>query len=194
MARPKEFDVDTALESALGVFWEKGFEATSIQDLVAAMGINKASLYGTYGDKNALYLAALRRYQDVRLGLIAAEFENSPSARDAIAKWLSDTAKRATGPDRDRGCFCVNASNEMSMRDAAVGAQMQAHGRRIEALIAKTLERARSEGALPKSADPKRLSTYFYSLALALNVLGKQHASKDRLQAVVDQGLAVFGG
>ena len=61
MARPKEFDVDDALQQALELFWRKGYEATSVQDLVAAMGIQKASLYGTFGDKHSLYMKALQR-------------------------------------------------------------------------------------------------------------------------------------
>jgi TetR/AcrR family transcriptional repressor of nem operon len=192
MARPKEFDVDAALERALDVFWRAGYSATSVDDLVAAMGIGRASLYATFGDKRELYLAALRHYQDVRLSQVAEEFARAPSARAAIEDWLAATLARVSGAERDRGCFCVNASTELASHDQAVGKLMAAHGARVEALLAATLVRARAEGSLPRAADPQRLASFLYGVVLGLNVLGKQHTPRARLEAVVAQALTIF--
>ncbi len=117
MARPREFDVADALQDALEVFWRKGYEATSMQDLVAAMGIQKASLYAAFGDKHALYRAALRRYQQATLDELATHLAKAASPLAAIRGFVDEVATHAAGKDGRRGCFCVNASSELAPSD-----------------------------------------------------------------------------
>ena len=131
MARPREFDVDEALQRALEVFWQQGFAATSMQDLVAAMGIQKASLYATFGDKHTLYTTALRRYQQETLDELTEHLAKAASPLAAITEFVDEVVEH-TARDGRRGCLCVNANTELAPHDAEVAellrAPPRAHG------------------------------------------------------------------
>jgi len=189
VARPKEFDVDDALQNALEVFWQKGYEATSVQDLVGAMGIQKASLYATFGDKRSLYLTALRRYQQETLDELTTHLSAATSPRRAVVAFL-DEVFRHTVRDGRSGCLCVNANIEMAPHDEVVAELLRQHQQRMEALLAATLERARSLGELPRNAQPKSLATFLLGIVVAINVLGKQRATRQQLQALRDHAVA----
>lgn len=191
MARPKEFDVDEALQSALEVFWRKGYEATSMQDLVAGMGIQKASLYATFGDKHSLYLTALRRYQEEHFDELTEHLASATSPLRAITEFV-DEVFEYTAKDGRRGCLCVNANIELAPHDADVAELLRAHHERMEKLLAATLERARSLGEIPRKADTRSLATFLLGIVVAINVLGKQRASRQQLQALRDQALAAL--
>lgn len=187
MARPREFDVDDALQRALEVFWQKGYAATSMQDLVAAMRIQKASLYAAFGDKHSLYLAALRRYQQETIEEFTAFLAKATSPVAAIREFLAEVADYASGKHGLRGCFCVNASTELAPLDQEVADLLQAHHQRMETLLAAVLERARTMGEIGKRADCRSLATFLLGIVVAMNVLGKQRATRKQLQALVDQ-------
>ena len=192
MPRPKEFDVDHALRRALEVFWAKGYEATSVQDLVDAMGIQRASLYGTFGDKHSLYLQALRHYQQQSLVEMERSLAAAASPLAGLKALLTGIADGAAGRNGRRGCFCVNANVELAPVDHEVGGQVRQHSEQVEALLTRTLEAARTAGELPPRVDCLALATFVFGSILALNVLGKQRASRDRLQAVVQHTLAAL--
>ena len=193
MARPKEFDVDAALQQALQVFWQKGYEATSMQDLVDAMGIQKASLYATYGDKHSLYMQALRNYQRDALVEMETTLTRPGSPKAALRALLQGVVEQAAGKRGRRGCFCVNANIELAPSDPVVGEQLRDHTGRVEAMLQRTLAAARAAGEIPRSADTAQLASFLYGLLLAINVLARQRAPKPRLQAIADQGLAALG-
>lgn len=192
MPRPREFDPDEALHRALEVFWQKGYEATSMRDLVAAMRIQKASLYGAFGDKRSLYLAALRRYQQQTLDALTERLAKAPSPAQAVREFVAEVADQVGGRNGKRGCFCVNANIELAPHDDSVAEQLRVHYERMVALLAATLERARSLGEIPRRADCTALATFLLGVVAALNVLGKQRASRQQLQTVAEQGLRVL--
>ena len=191
MARPREFDVDEALQRALEVFWQQGFAATSMQDLVAAMGIQKASLYATFGDKHTLYTTALRRYQQETLDELTEHLAKAASPLAAITEFVDEVVEH-TARDGRRGCLCVNANTELAPHDAEVAELLRAHHERMESLLAATIERARTLGEIPHQADPRALATFLLGVVVAMNVLGKQRASRRQLQALRDHGLAAL--
>ncbi len=192
MARPKEFDVDVALRSALEVFWQKGYEATSMQNLVAAMGIQKASLYGTYGDKHELYVQALRSYQRESLAGLEQRLTAPGSPKAAIAAFLLGVAAQSRTKKGKRGCFCVNANIELAPHDPQVATLLRQHSELVERLFAAALRRARSAGELPVGADCGQLATFLFGIVIAINVLGKQAAGRDRMTALARQALAAL--
>ena len=107
MARPKEFDRDQALHKAMEVFWSRGYEAASIRDLVEHMGINRQSLYDTFGDKHALYLQALDRYQEVETRKVFELLERTPSVKKALRQLFGAVVKGALCKGPRRGCLWV---------------------------------------------------------------------------------------
>lgn len=189
MARPREFDADTALRRALEVFWQKGYEAASMQDLVRAMGIQKASLYNTFGDKHSLYLAALRRYQQEVLDGLTKRLAGAASPIAAIREFVADVVGSAVGRSGRHGCFCINAAAELAPSDPEVATQLRLHHGRMEALLAATLQRAKAQRELPADADSERLAVFVLGLVVAINLLGKQRTGPDKLRMLAEVGL-----
>lgn len=192
MARHKEFDVDAALQSALEVFWQKGYEATSMRDLVAAMGIQKASLYGTFGDKRALYTKALRSYQKNALAVFEQRLKGPGSAKTALRTLVLDLVDHTSSRQGKRGCFCINANVELAGHDPEIGELLREHSERVEAILEQAIRRVKADGELPRTADCKELATFLFGILVALNVLGKQRAGRDRLMAVATLGLTAL--
>jgi TetR/AcrR family transcriptional regulator, transcriptional repressor for nem operon len=192
MARPREFDAEEALQNALQVFWTKGYEATSMQDLVAAMGIQKASLYNTFGDKRRLYLAALRSYQQQALAQLMSKLAAAASPLAAIRAFILEQVEGASGRNRRQGCFCVNAAIELAPSDGDVAAQLRDHHGRMEALLAATLQRAKTLGELAPGADVEGLATFVLGQLVAIQVLSKQRTDRSRLDALARHGLAAL--
>jgi TetR/AcrR family transcriptional repressor of nem operon len=132
MARPREFDADAALESATRVFWARGFEQASLDALCAATGLNRSSLYAAFGDKRALYLSALARYEDGSAVRIAAAFEGRP-VRQGLRVFLDGLIDSIVdGPGR-RGCFIGNCAAELARLDRGAAARARRSLERIEA-------------------------------------------------------------
>src|SRR5436189_3836074 len=106
MARPREFDRDTAAQEAMEAFWDHGYNATSVSELLTEMGLNRGSLYGTFGDKKQLFMAALEKYQDQNVAMIRDVLEQpGRSAREAVAALLQVAVERCTGEGAQRGCL-----------------------------------------------------------------------------------------
>jgi len=163
-----------------------------VQDLVESMGIQRASLYGTFGDKRALYLRALRSYQARSLDAMARALATRGSPKAAVRRFVLDVAAQAGGRQGRLGCMCVNANVELAPHDRAVAAQVREHGARVEALLADTLRRAKAAGELPRHADCAGLALLLFGLIMALNVLGKQSAGPGRLTALARKGLSAL--
>ena len=119
--RPRSFDRDVALERAMDLFWRQGYEATSLADLTAAMGINPPSLYAAFGDKEHLFLAAVERYENLGRGPGAGcILEDEPTARGAIERILKETAIELSKPSQPKGCMLITAATNCSAESAHV--------------------------------------------------------------------------
>jgi len=165
LARTPEFDHDRVLESALQAFWQKGYEATSLTDLLEATGLARQSLYNTFGDKRGLFLASLRRYADVGVGRLSEALEGG-SVRAAIRGVLEEALQCA---ERDRGCFLVNASTELLPRDPEVGRLVASAMARQERALADALRRGVRQGEL--QLTPRRIEQAARFLVAALQGL-----------------------
>ncbi|MEM7192520.1 MAG: TetR/AcrR family transcriptional regulator [Pseudomonadota bacterium] len=141
MGRPREFDIDEALDRAMGVFWQKGYEGASLQDLLDAMQIARGSLYKAFEDKHAIYLAALDRY-DRDVVMKGSEFLSDPSAGDGITK-LRAMFEAVKGDEVRRGCFMCNAAVERASFDPEVERKVSNMMRRLEAAITTALKQSR---------------------------------------------------
>ena len=159
MARPRSFEPDEVLDLAMQLFWQKGYEATSVQDLEAAMGINRYSLYNTFGDKHQLYLACLDRYRDRMVAEMTCGLEHGSEGLQAIRDFMN--AFRGKAPDAmGRGCFMVNCAVEQSHDDPEAASRILAHAERLEAAFLAALTRARASGELGSEHDLDDLARY----------------------------------
>ncbi|MBA5778518.1 TetR/AcrR family transcriptional regulator [Stappia sp. F7233] len=130
MARPREFEIDEALEMAMHVFWSKGYEATTLPDLLDAMGISRGSFYKAFHDKRSVYFAALERYEETRVGVTVGNLTDSSNGRgrDRIA----DLFTRLAAADGRDGCFLCNAAIDRAPHDPEVEARVNDMIRRLE--------------------------------------------------------------
>ncbi len=193
MPRPKEFDPDTILDQAVDVFWARGYEGTSIQNLVDALGINRSSLYATFGDKQELYLAALQRYGQNTLGLVAETLNGPGPVHQAIGA-LFDAAVDPVEQNQDRrGCLICNAAVEQAPHDPAIEAEVKADFKFIEDGFAKALDRAKAAGEIDAASDAGAIAKYLTTNYMGLRVMAKAGHDPATLRDVANVTLSVLG-
>ncbi|MFF5564253.1 TetR/AcrR family transcriptional regulator [Streptomyces sp. NPDC012623] len=193
MARTKEFDPDAALRAALELFWERGYEATSMADLVERLGVGRASLYATFGNKHELYLKALDRYNESRDGELLRELSppgpTLPAVRAVVRRFA---AEAGTGEHRLNGCFVTNTAAELAARDPAAARRVEASWDHLETLLHSALLRARAQGELRTDRDPRALARMLLVLMQGLRVTGKASSDPARVREAADQALALL--
>ncbi|MFE9094048.1 TetR/AcrR family transcriptional regulator [Streptomyces sp. NPDC007264] len=193
MARTKEFDPDAALQSALELFWRHGYEATSMADLVAHLGIGRASIYATFGSKHELYLRALDRYRETRDPLLLHELSQPgpalPAVRAVVRRFA---AEAATDGARLTGCFVTNTAAELAPHDPAAARRVELSWDHVETLLHSALVRARAQGELPAGRDPRALARMLLVLMQGLRVVGKASPDPARVRDAAEQALALL--
>jgi AcrR family transcriptional regulator len=188
--RPRSFDREEALEQAMEVFWNKGFEGASISDLTAAMGINPPSLYAAFGDKEKLFLEALDRY-NARRGEICP-YGNEVTARGAVEKLLLYMADELTSSAHPRGCMMMMAaatSASASSELQAVLAQKRAAGR---ASLKARIERGIREGDVLHGTDAGALADFYSTIITGMSMLARDGTARKRLLATVENAMRLF--
>lgn len=185
MARPREFDRDEALKHAISVFWAKGFEAASTEDLLAAMKIGRQSLYDTFGDKRRLYLEALGRYQSVSVGNQIALLESETSPLAGIRRMLMAMANADPG-FRALGCMGVGAISEFGQADAEINAMGRQSGEVLHAAVEKALRRARADREVAADIDISGAARFVESTVLGLKVSAKAGLDTTGLRQIVE--------
>lgn len=192
MARAKEFDPDVALRAALELFWERGYEATSMADLVERLGVARASIYATFGGKHELYLKALDHYGElVDPGMLARLSQPGP-ALPAVRALVEQYAGEAAGEGGRRGCFVVNTAVELAPHDAAAARRVQASWDYLETALTSALIRARAQGELAAGKDPRALARCLLTVVQGLRVMGKAGPEPGRLRDAATQVLALL--
>jgi TetR/AcrR family transcriptional repressor of nem operon len=192
MGRPKEFDPDLALETAMEAFWENGFDATSLADITASTGVQKASLYATYGDKRQLFLTALSRYQEEGFTRLKAGLASKGSVRAAFHAVFSGMIQECATKDRSRGCLCVNTAVEIGPRDPEIAGMLLSHANRIVALFAETIERGQAGGEIDAGIDAQTTARFLLVTLFGVTVGGKTGFSARKLDEVVSAALSVL--
>ncbi len=195
MPRKKEFDVDTVLHKAMGAFWARGYEATSLNDLLDCMQIQRASLYNTFDDKRTLFLDALRRYDIMRQTEIAA-LAKAHSPRQAILSLFRDTIAAVVEKGARDGCFLVNTALELSPHDQEVAQVVGRAFIKRERFFRKMIEKGRASGEIAKSVVPIQTARALLSLFIGLRVLSRSCPEKLLLQSIAQQAetLLPLGG
>lgn len=192
MARPRTFEEDTVLDAAMNTFWQKGFEATSIQDLVRETGLNRASMYASFGDKKALFLRVLDHYSQKVTSLRTAKLRDVEDGRAAIIETFRDVMHFGSRDGRNKGCLMVNSGMELAPHDSETAAIAQSSFRRLEDLFAAALKRARDQGNLPQTKDIRALARFLAGSLNGLQLMARRGADEDTLRDYVDVTLTVL--
>ena len=158
MARPREFDLNEALNQAMQAFWSHGYEATSISDLMDAMDLQKGSIYKAFGDKHSLFIAALEHYLEAVHEFDKEILEKTDSPKQGILKWLNTDLKNVCGQELKRGCLMANALNEKAYTDEDVATLVNAHISKLSKLLAKTIKNGQDLGEFRKDLSASALA------------------------------------
>jgi TetR/AcrR family transcriptional repressor of nem operon len=191
MAGVKQFDRNDVLDRAMTVFWRNGYQASSIQDLVDATGVNRGSLYTTFGDKRGLFLAVLDRYAERVARPTMAEL-NDPDPRRAIEKMFESIIRRTSDPAWPRGCLNTNTSLECPGAGDDIGRKIAERLGQQESAIYHVLRRAQTEGMLDSKQDARALARFFVGVAQGLNVVNKVAPDPAMLKDMVKVAMRVW--
>jgi TetR/AcrR family transcriptional repressor of nem operon len=183
MARPRSFDEQGVLEAVRDQFWDAGYAATSLEDLMRVSGLGKGSLYAAFGDKHRLFLRALRLYADDTHAALRAAIATAPRGLDALRLIVMSPAADPTGAAARRGCLMVNSTCELVTSDPDVRAQAQQNFETMTSLIADGVTRSQREGDLPADADPTVLARALLAAMEGLTFLGRTGMDIDTLAA-----------
>jgi AcrR family transcriptional regulator len=179
--RPRAFDPDAALDRAMHVFWDKGYEGASLSDLTRAMRINRPSLYAAFGNKEQLFGKVLDRYMDGPIAFFGKALA-APKARGVIEEIFLGTARMSDDPTIPAGCLLVQGA--LACGEASVRKEVAARRAAAEVALYRRLQRAKREGDLPKNADPAELAHYVMTVVRGMAVQSAGGASRDQLRRV----------
>ncbi len=188
MARPREFDEAEALDRAMVVFWKKGYQNTSLDDLLDAMGIQRGSFYNTFGSKRETYLRTIDRYTEFMFDggpfTQAAQMEPGLGALAAMCDSYIDSV---TGDAEPRGCFCAHVSKEHRGEDSAIQQIIGKGIERMRGLVKRSIEAAKRDGDLPEEVSAEGMATLFMSVAWGIHVMAEAGVPKEDLKTAASQ-------
>lgn len=192
MSRTREFDEREALERAMDVFWRKGYEATSLGDLTDAMDIRRPSLYAAYGDKRALFEAALRLYINKHAAAARAALQRKGAVRDAVRAYFEGIVSDAYDASGSPGCFCINTMVELAPHDPIFEILTREHQLYLSALFRELLERGVRTGELDTAADVDALSKSLVVSVIGLTVMLKARPDRSFAEQTVESVLSII--
>jgi AcrR family transcriptional regulator len=190
--RPREFDRDKALERAMLAFWQRGYEGTSMADLVQALGIASARIYAAFGSKQDLVREAVQRYEAGDGGFADRAMAQEPRVRDALARVLRDAVATYTDDAHPLGCMVVTAATNCAEENEEVAAWLAGHRRQRTQSLVDRLQQALDEGELRAGTNVQALGDFYATQLHGISVQARDGVPRDRLLAAVDTALLLL--
>ncbi len=192
MARPKEFDEEQVLEKAVNLFWCKGYHATSMQEVVEALGINRASLYDTFTDKHTLYLRALQKYRATQAQALIDTVTQAHSPKELLHQAFAGSIEEILNDPDNKGCFMVNSAVELGIHDAEIARMVEENRCNIENAFAQVIQKGQAQGEIPTMHKAEALATFFYNTLNGMRILAKTNPDRTSLMQVAQIALSVL--
>lgn len=192
--RPRGFDREAALKTAMQVFWLRGYEGASLSDLTRAMGINAPSLYAAFGCKEALFEEALALYEEAEGTAPRRLLEDASTAKQGFAAMLRFYADNYVNPNKPPGCMVVLSAIVGTPETKSLGGVMRTARRRALEVMAGRIRRGITEGDVPAGADAMAMATFYTTLAQGMSIQARDGATKKQLLATVETALAAWDG
>ena len=191
--RPLEFDPQLAQQKAMELFWCRGYEATSLQDLLDAMNISKSSFYQAYGSKHSLFELCLTAFRERQVGRMTAALEQAPSGKTFLRAMLLSAAREASTNELPKGCLIMNTATEFSGRDAVVADLVEQGTRQFADVFRAAIERAQADGEITSAQSPEILSRYVVSTMSGLKTMAKAGMPAEAIEQVAEVALGALG-
>ena len=192
MPRPKEFNPDDAIEKAMQVFWHKGYEATSMEDLLSAMDLNRGSLYDTFGDKRQLFLKVIDRYcatfPDAKFSLL----DQPGPALPTLRRFISGMIEGGLADPQRRGCLVSNTVMELSPHEKEIAGRLRLALKMAEDTFFRVLTRAQQQDELQKGQDPRTLAQFLVTMIQGVIVMIKAGAPADEVKQAAEIALSII--
>jgi len=185
----KQFDTDAVLDKAMQAFWARGFEATSMQNLVDCTGVNRGSLYATYGDKHTLFVAALRMYDEKIRRKLLSDFEDTYGPREAIRQVFLTFMASVSEEGDNRGCFLTNTALELASHDPEVGQIIACAQEEVEAFFARVIEKGIAKGEIAAHVKPAETARGLLASLLGFMVLLRSRPERALLETIIEDAV-----
>ncbi|MCF0055976.1 TetR/AcrR family transcriptional regulator [Dyadobacter sp. CY356] len=192
MARSKEFDEELVLDKAMDLFWFKGYNGISAQELVDGLSLSRSSLYDTYGDKRTLFIRALRRYRDKVTGHMISLLDNAEDVPSVIKAIFQATAVECLGDSSPKGCFMVNSRIELAPHDAEIAEIVTENRQAIEEGFYKAITRGQELGQISCDQPAKALAGFFVNNLWGLKAYSKSEPEREIIEGTVKIVLSVL--
>ncbi|TCC90105.1 TetR/AcrR family transcriptional regulator [Pedobacter frigiditerrae] len=192
MARTKDFDENEVLTKAIQLFWHKGYNATSMQDLVDALGISRSSLYDTYSDKHTLFLKALESYQLAGNAKINEIIDQSSSAKETVIKLMELATNDLVGDKQQKGCFMVNAEVEVAPHDQEVSKLVCQNEKQMETAFFQVIKKGQESGEIKNTQDALVLAKFIFNAVKGMQVTAKTSPDATSFGNIVKLTVAVL--
>ncbi len=193
MARTKDFDEQEVLARAIEVFWLKGYNGTSMQDLVNNLGISRSSLYDTYTDKHTLFLKALEAYQQAAAARIRNIVDTTASAKETIKKLLQLATTDLLCDEQQKGCFIVNAEVEVAAHDPKVNDLVCSNDRQMEDTFYQVIQKGKDKGEIRNRQDARALARFIFNAVKGMRVTARSTADKTAFDEIITLTISVLG-
>jgi len=192
MPRPKEFNPDDAIEKAMQVFWHKGYEATSMEDLLSAMDLNRGSLYDTFGDKRQLFLKVVDRYCTTFVGPKFSLLDQPGPALPTLHRFMHGMIEGALADPQRRGCLIANTVMELAPHEKEIAGTLRQVLKMAEDTFFRVLARAKQQGELSSEKDPRALARFLTTMMQGTIVMIKAGTSADVVKQTAETALSIL--
>ncbi|MEK3775708.1 MULTISPECIES: TetR/AcrR family transcriptional regulator [unclassified Paenibacillus] len=190
MARSKEFEVNEVLDKAMKIFWEQGYEKTSMSDLVEHMGIHRRSIYDTFDDKHSLFLQAIDRYRGKVSATLLAEIKASKTAVEALHKIFDVMIREAE--ETPSGCLIVNSAVELGARDEEVDNRSLESFNDTELMFEQIIQWGQRDGEFASDHDAKEMAEYLHNISVGIRAMARTSTDKEKLNRIINVSMKIL--
>ena len=192
MARPKEFDREEVLQKALYTFWEKGYEATTLPDLLETMGINRSSFYNTFGDKQTLFREVMSLYYQQTAIKRLTILQKAKFAKQGLRDYFNHNIDVAVAEYNPGGCLLTNTATNLKTIDEEIARSIVQGVDRLEQAVHTLLERGQSSGEIPVNKDIKAIARLMIATSYGLNIAARINPSRDILEDIAQAAVCIL--
>jgi TetR/AcrR family transcriptional regulator, transcriptional repressor for nem operon len=192
MARTKDFDESEVLNRAMQLFWQKGYNGTSMQDLVDGLGISRSSMYDTFGDKHTLYIRSLKHYKATTGNKLCGILDPSGPPKEAIRQLLESTSRELRNDNESKGCFMVNAEVEVAAHDSVLKDLLKENDQQLEQSVYELICLGQESGEISNTKSARALTRFILNTVKGIQVSAKSVKDKAVFDDVIETAMMVL--